>query len=350
MNESLRIAQVGPVATSIPPRKSRSVELITSLLTEELVVRGHTVTLFATGTSRTSATLRATFKQGYNENPSMWPWELCELFNLAAAIEHAQEFDLIHYQAVYAPTSLAFSRIITTPIVQTVHYTPASEQVAIWSRYPDAPFVAISHGQAKQMSSLNVVATIHHGLNLSVFPFSAVPQDYLLYLGRFTEGKGVLQAIKIAHQSGIRLVLAGEENDYYRTAVAPHVDGKHIVYVGEADHVQKVALLGGARALLYPLQSAEPFGLVLIEAMACGTPSAALDTGAVREIVEHGVTGGVFSSIDLLIAGLPMVLSLDRSRIRATAVSRFTSERMVDAYVCAYRRVIHAHRNGGSQD
>jgi glycosyltransferase involved in cell wall biosynthesis len=345
MSQLLRIAQVGPVATSTPPPKSSSIELVTSLLTEGLVARGHLVTLFATGRSLTSATLHATFERGYNEDAGMWPWELCELLNLAAALERAHEFDVIHYQAMYAPISLAFSRLVSTPIVQTVHHSPVPGEVSLWAKYPKAPFIAISHEQANRLRSLNVVATIHHGLDMSVFPFSATPEDYILFLGRFTEGKGVLQAIAIARRSRIRLLLAAAENDYYRTFVAQHVDGKHIVYVGEADHAQKVALLGGARALLYPVQSADAFGLVLIEAMACGTPTAALDVGAVGELIEDGVTGGVFASVNAIVAGLPRVLSLDRSRIRAAAVERFTSDRMVDAHVATYRRVVHEHAN-----
>jgi glycosyltransferase involved in cell wall biosynthesis len=344
MNQSLRIAQVGPVATSIPPLRSSSVELVTSLLTEGLVARGHIVTLFATNKSHTSATLHASCERGYNDDLGTWPWELCEMFNLAAAVERARDFDVIHYQAMYAPISLAFSRLITTPLVQTVHHSPTPAEVNLWSRYPRAPFIAISHEQAGRLRSLNVVATIHHGLDLSVYPFSATPDDYLLFLGRFTAGKGVLEAIEISRNCRLRLLLAAAENDYYRTVVAPQVDGRHIVYVGEADHAQKIALLSGARALLYPVQSAYPFGLVLIEAMACGTPTAALDVGAASELIEDGVTGGVFSSIDALVAGLPRVLSLDRSRIRAAAAERFASDRTVDAHIAAYQRVIREHK------
>src|SRR4051794_17484968 len=145
----LRIAQVGPVATAIPPPRSSSVELMTSLLTEGLVARGHDVTLFATGSSRTSARLHATFDRGYAEDPAMWPWELCELFNLAAAVERARDFDVIHYQAMYAPMSLAFTRVSGTPLVQTLHHAPGATEVDLWRRYPEAPFVAISQEQAR---------------------------------------------------------------------------------------------------------------------------------------------------------------------------------------------------------
>jgi glycosyltransferase involved in cell wall biosynthesis len=344
VSSPLRIGMVGPVATSIPPSGSSSVELFTSLLTEGLVARGHRVTLFATGTSRTSADLHATLPRGYGEDLSVWPWELCEMLNLAAALERASDFDVIHYQAMSWPVSLPLTRLVSVPLVQTVHHAPSRDEIALWSRYPEAPFVAISDEQAARLAGLNVVATIHHAVDTDAFAFSATPDDYLVYLGRFTEGKGVLQAIEVARQAGRRLILAAAENEYYKASVAPHVDGTQIVYAGEVGHSAKVKLLGGAQALVYPVQAAEPFGLVLTEAMACGTPVAALDRGAVREIVEDGVTGGIFSSLDALVAGLPAVTALDRARVRERAVTRFGLARMIDAYVAVYSRLAAGER------
>ena len=336
----LRIAQVAPVSTSVPPVRSGSIETMTSLLTEGLVRRGHDVTLFATGTSRTAAKLHAIYRQGYAEDESLWPWELCELFNLAAAVEQASSFDIIHHQAEYYPMSLAYSRVSPAPILQTLHHSPAPSEVALWSRYPEAPFVAVSDAQRRLLPGLNVVATVHHAIDTDAFAFRADPEDYLLFLGRFTEGKGVLQAIEAARRVGMRLVLAAADNEYYRAAVAPHVDERTVQYVGEVDRAAAVSLLGGARALLYPVQEGEPFGLVLTEAMSCGTPVAALDRGAVREIVEEGITGDVFDSLDALVCGLPRVLALDRRQVRARAVERFGVDRMVDAYVDVYQAVI----------
>jgi glycosyltransferase involved in cell wall biosynthesis len=313
---------------------------MTSLLTEGLVARGHAVTLFATGGSRTAATLAAAFPRGYFDDPGMWPWEAYEMFNLSAAIERAAEFDLVHYQAMYWPMSLPFARLAAAPLLQTLHHAPAPGEVALWTRYPEAPFVAISAEQARLLAGLNVVGTVHHGIDTASFTFRPHADDYLLFLGRFTEGKGVLAAIEVARRTGMRLLLAAAENDYYREVIAAHVDGSQIVYAGEVDHPAKVALLGGARALLYPVQAGEPFGLVLAEAMACGTPVAALDRGAVGELVDDGVTGGVFASIDELAAGLPRVLDLDRAAVRRQAVRRFGVDRMVDEYVEVYRRVL----------
>jgi glycosyltransferase involved in cell wall biosynthesis len=345
----LRIAQVAPVAQSVPPARSGSIETTTALLVDGLVSRGHDVTLFATASSVTKARLHAVFARGYCEDTSIWPWELCELFNLAAAVERSASFDVIHYQAEYYPMSLAYSRLSPTPVLQTLHHSPTAPEIALWSRYGDAPFVAVSSEQARLLAGLRVVAVIPHAVDTAAFAFRPVPGDYLLFLGRFSEGKGVLHAIEVARRTGTRLILAAAENEYYRDVVAPLVDQQQIVYVGEVGHAAKSTLLGGARALLYPVQAGEPFGLVMAEAMSCGTPVAALNRGAVREIVDEGTTGHVFDSLDALVEGLPGVMALDRARVRSRAVARFSPDRMVDAYVGVYSRLVAARAGHAAQ-
>ena len=345
-NDAMRIALVAPVAQSVPPARSGSIETVTDLLARGLVARGHDVTLFAAGSSETPANLHAVFGEGYHADESLWPWELCELFNLAAAVERASAFDVIHAQAEYAPLGLAYSRLSPAPVVHTVHHWPTGPEIALWSHYPEAPFVAVSAAQARRLAGLTVAGVVHHAVEPATLPFRANPDDYLLFLGRFTAGKGVLEAIDAARRSDMPLVLAAAENDYYREVVAPLVDGDRVIYRGEVDPAARAALLGGARALLYPLQADEPFGLVLAEAMTCGTPVAALDRGAVGELVDDGITGGVFGQLDRLVTGLPRIMALDRARVRARALERFHPNRMVEGYARIYAGLAKAVRRG----
>jgi glycosyltransferase involved in cell wall biosynthesis len=317
---------------------------MTSLLTEGLVACGHDVTLFATADSITSAKLHAIYSQGYWHDEKMWPWELYEMLNLSAAIERARDFDVIHYEAPYYPMAMAFARLSPTPIVQTLHHAPTPAETGLWSRYPEAPFVAISEEQARLLGDARVVGVVLHGIDIEAFTFRSEPDDYVLFLGRLTESKGVLQAIEVAKRTGMRLIIAAGEDAYYHEHVAPHVDGERVVYFGEADHAAKIELYGGARALLYPIQKPEPFGLVLIEAMACGTPVAALDKGAVREVVDDGVTGIVFNDLERMATELDSVLALDRSAVRERAATRFGVQRMVDEYIDVYRRLVAVER------
>src|SRR3954470_23431276 len=250
----MRIGDIAPVGASLPPPESGSVETVTLLLAEGLVARVHDVTLFATADSKTAAKLHAIYPHGYWHDEHMWPWELYEMLNLAAAVERSGQYDIIHYEAAYYPMSLAFTRLCATPIVQTLHHSPSAAEVQLWSRYPEAPFVAISQEQERLLSGLNIVGTVLHGIDTDNFAFREIPDDYLLFLGRFTDGKGPLQAIEIAKRLGMKLILAAAEDDYYRERVAPHVDGTRVVYFGEADFHAKVKLYGGARALVYPIQ------------------------------------------------------------------------------------------------
>jgi glycosyltransferase involved in cell wall biosynthesis len=347
MKRSLRIAHVGPVATTIPAPKNGSVELVTALLTDGLVERGHDVTLFGTGRTQTKAKLHATFPVGYWEDPhGLWPWEMVELMNLAAACERWKEFDLIQYQGAYYPMSIAFSKLVPIPMVHTLHHQPYAAQVAMWQRYRDTHYVAISAYQASALVGLSSVTTVLHGVDTDNFTFGDAPEDYLVFLGRFTPGKGVLQAIDVARKTGTRLLMAAPACEYYRSTIAPQVDGTLVRYLGELDFEGKTRLLAGARALLYPIQEGEPFGLVLVEAMACGTPVVALNKGAVPEIVKNGVSGYTFDTLDELIAGLPMVYALDRARVRQHVVDHFDAATMVTGYETLYRRLVSEHERG----
>jgi len=309
-------------------------------LTEGLVERGHDVTLFATGDSATKGELHATFPHGYWHDEEMYPWEFYEMVNLSAACERAVDFDIIHYQAAYYPMSLAFTRLVKTPFVQTVHLQPDESQLKLWKHYAEANFVAISNCQRDAMHSLNIVGTVYHGIETDAFTFRAKPDDYLLFYGRFMPEKGVLEAIEVAKRLGVRLLMAAPDDPYYYEAIKPHVDGKFVEYVGEVDHAGRNELLGGALAMLYPVQVGEPFGLVLVEAMACGTPVLALDKGAVSEIVVNGVNGFRVNSLSEMVEIFPQIVKLDRAKVCSFAVEHFGTGRMVDDYVKIYERIL----------
>lgn len=343
MAERLRIAQVAPIAGPVTPDTGRSIEHLVWLLTEELACRGHAVTLFATGDSRTSAALRAVYPRGYDHDDDLWDWQFHELLHMASAFEHAAEFDVIHSHVYHF--ALPFTRLVDTPVVHTYHVLPDDDVVRGYARYPEARIAAISHYQRRALASIPDVVVVHHGVDTEAFPFRPVGGDYLLFLGRIIPHKGPVEAIRLARGAGMRLVLAGpRDEDYFAAEVAPLIDGRWVRYVGPVNARERNALLAGAAALLYPVIVPEPFGLVMVEAMACGTPVLALGRGAVPEIVDNGVTGYHACNLESLAACLPDALALDRARVREMAVARFDARRMADDYVALYRRLASGRR------
>ena len=341
MARPLRIAQVAPIASAVTPTSTGSIEQLVFLLTEELQRRGHQVTLFATGDSQTSARLEATYPRGYGDDPDLWNWQLHETMHVASAFERAREFDVIHSHVYHY--ALPFTRLTGTPVVHSYHVIPDDDVVRLYARYREASVVAISRYQEGFFKGSSNVAVIPHGADIDAFPFRAAKGDYLLFLGRILRGKGVVEAVRLARLTGMRLVIAGPKNDddddYFRSEVAPLVDGRAVVYQGPVSPGERNLLLGGAAALVYPIAAPEPFGLVLIEAMACGTPVAAFARGAVPEIVENGVTGYGADDVGSLAAVMPAVLALDRTRVREAAARRFDHRQMVDRYLRVYERL-----------
>lgn len=338
MAERLRIAQVAPVAAPVTGDSTRSIEQLVWLLTEELVRRGHAVTLFATGDSRTSADLHAVYPRGYADDQDLWNWRLHETLHAVSAFERANDFDVIHSHVYYF--ALPFTRLTTTAAVHTHHILPNEDVVRAYARYPEANVVALSHYHRTVFQGLPGVTVIPNGIDTSAFPFNPARGDYLLFLGRMIPEKGPVEAIRVARKVGMRLILAGpRDDDYFEAEVAPLLDGRQVEYVGPVHVAARNTLLAGAAALLYPLADPEPFGLVTVEAMACGTPVAALGRGAVPEIVENGVTGYHTSDVDQLADRIPAAVALDRARVRQRAVDRFDYRRMVDDYLVLYRRL-----------
>jgi len=335
----VKIAQVATVGYPVHPARAGSIELVVWNLTEQLIALGHEVTVFATADSQTSGRLVAVLEAGYNSspNPPICDWLGSEWMNLCAAAERAGDFDLLHSHAYIYGVPLA--QVVDRPMVHTHHVGVSADNHEFVRRHPGSHVTAISAHQWSAYPGVRLLATIPHGLAPDAYVFHSVPRDYLCFLGRFIPGKGPVNAVEVARKLDIPLIFAGERTPYFTEAVEPLVDGDFIRYVGPVYGEAKSALLGGARALVYPLASPEPFGLVMVEAMLCGTPVAAIECGAVPEIVDAGVTGVYAKTLGELIERVPDALGLDRAAIRRRAERRFSARRMALDYLDAYQRI-----------
>jgi glycosyltransferase involved in cell wall biosynthesis len=323
-----------------PPRAYGPWELVTSLLTEALVARGVDVTLFATLDSETSGTLAGVVPRGYSEDPSL-DAKVWEALHIAHLFERAGEFDLIHNQADFIP--LVFSRLVETPIVTTIHGFSSPRILPAFERYNGrVHYVSIS--DADRAPSLDYAATIHHGIRAEEFPFDPQGGADLLFFGRIHPDKGAGEAIRAAQASGHRLVMCGlvQDEAYHQREVAPFIDGERVDYRGVVGGEERLRLLGKSRALLHLIGFDEPFGLSVIEAMACGTPVIAYRRGSMPELIEHGVTGFIVDSFDEAVAAIGRVGEIDRAACRRAVEQRFTVERMADEYLALYRRILGA--------
>ena len=340
----MRIAMLAPIAWRVPPRHYGPWELVVSLLTEGLVERGVDVTLFATADSLTRARLSAVCPRPYEEDASIHR-KAWECLHIAQVFEQAGEFDLIHNHFDFLP--LSYSSLVATPVLTTIHGFSAEGILPVYQKYNGrAHYVAIS--DADRHPSLDYVATVYHGIDFAQFTLRRAPGDYLLFFGRIHPDKGVAEAIQVARAAGRRLVLAGiiQDQRYFAREVAPYVDGDRVVYLGSVQPERRDELMGGAYALLHLVNFDEPFGLSMVEAMACGTPVIATRRGSVPEIVRHGESGFIVAPGDLdgAVAALPGAAQLDRERIRQSAGARFSRETMIDNYLQVYERILAEHR------
>lgn len=342
MTERLRIALVAPLAHPVTSTSTSSIELLVWLLAEELGRRGHEVTLWATGDSQTSARLQYSYRHGYAHDQELWNWEFHETRHLAAAFENAHQVDIIHTHVYHFLPPLA--RLVDVPVVHTDHVLANRDVLDAYADYPELHVAALSNYHRRKLASKAQVTVVPNGIDTDSFPFGAQPDDYLLFLGHLTRKKGPLDAIAVARQAGMRLVLAGRGGRHFQDEVAPLIDGDRVVYVGPVGVEERNTLLAKAAALVFPSAFLEPFGLVLVEAMACGTPVAAIDRCAVPEIVIPGVTGYHAPGPDALVERLPDVLRLDRARVRAEVARRFDYRRMVDGYEALYHRLVMERR------
>jgi len=333
----MRIAQISTMATIVGPTHSGSIEAGVWLLARELTRMGHDVTVLAAAGSHVDGKLVATLPGPYARDGSPDDWHLCEWINLCRAVEESGNFDVLHSHAYL--WGLPLEPLSQAPMLHTLHILPSQSEAQLRMMWPQARITSISHYQWSAFPELPPAPVVYHAVDPEQFPLQEQPGDYVVFLGRFTPGKGPVAAIEAARSVGMRLLLAGPENDYYREKVRPFVDGTSVEYIGSVTGTARAELLGGARALLYPVSEPEPFGLVMPEAMMCGTPVAATNLGAVPEIVDEGVTGYIAASPTDLPQQIERAISLDRRLVRQRAEERFSGERLASEYVALYEKM-----------
>ncbi|MBV6622048.1 MAG: glycosyltransferase family 4 protein [Rivularia sp. (in: Bacteria)] len=343
----MRIAQISPLWERVPPFRYGGIELIVKLLTEELVRRNHEVTLFASGDSIISSKLHSVHDRALRLDSSIQEPDIYHQMILADVYQKAYaDFDIIHSHIGYA--SLPYSSFVKTPTVHTLHGAFCSDTIKIHRRFREQPLISISEAQREPCLDLNYVRTVYNGIDTSVYPFYSTPAQpaYLAFIGRISPQKGAVEAIQIARANNLPLKMAGKvdlvDADYYREQVEPLIDGEQIQYLGEISHEDKVKLLGEAIATLFPIAWREPFGLVMIESMATGTPVIAMNLGSVPEVVADGKTGFVCDDTDTMTQMVPKATKLDRQTCREYIVSRFSVESMTDEYERAYSMVLNS--------
>ncbi len=344
----MRIAQIAPLHEAVPPKLYGGTERVVSFLTEELVAMGHDVTLFASGDSITSAKLEPIWPRALRLDPAIRDPIAPHMLLMEAVRQQADDFDVLHFHMDYWPFSL-FGRQ-RTPFVTTMHgRLDLPELQPVFNTFSKAPLVSISDSQRRPLPQANYVDTVHHGLPEHLLTPQGNPQGYLAFLGRIAPEKCPDRAIKIAQACGMPIKLAAKvdvaDKIYFEQNIRHLLDQPGVEMIGEISDREKPAFLSGAVGLLMPIDWPEPFGLVMIEAMACGTPVIAFNRGSVPEIVENGLTGFVVETIEEAVAAVAKLPSLDRAKVRQRFEQRFTARRMAEDYVNVYHRLAGEDRS-----
>jgi len=340
----MRIAQLCPPWIEVPPETYGGTELIASWLSDELTKRGHQVTLFATGGSKTSAELVETWPTAlWRENLSAPHAVFSLMYN--KLLERKDDFDIIHDHCEWYTSP--FSKFFNTPIVTTLHHPLTEETTILYKKFPNVNYVAISENQKKTGPGINIVETIHHGLPMEKYEFNSDPDDYLLWLSKITPEKGPAEAIELAKAAGEKLILSGyippDQGDYFEYRLKPMIDEDQIKFVGASDFKKKIELCKNAEAFLIPIDRPEPFGLVVAEAMACGTPVITTKRGAMPELVIDGKTGFLINSEKEAIKALKKINTISRKECRKHMEENFHLSKMVDQYEKLYKRLINSN-------
>jgi glycosyltransferase involved in cell wall biosynthesis len=349
----MRIAQIAPLFEAVPPKLYGGTERVVSSLTEALVDLGHDVTLFASGDSQTSAKLDAPWPRALRLDPDIRDWVATYTLLNEYVAQRAHLFDVLHFHIDYWPNSV-FTRL-GVPFVTTLHgRLDLPEFAAVYRMFPTVPLVSISDNQRTPIPDIGWVRTVHHGMAQNLLhppkdgPKGDAKGEYFAFLGRISPEKGIERAIRIAGACGTRLKVAAKVDKadaaYFKASVEPLLANAHVEFIGEINDAQKPEFLGNAKATLFAIDWPEPFGLVMIESMACGTPVIAMRRGSVPEVMEDGVTGFVVENVEEAIAACARLGELDRKTIRARFDARFTSRRMAQDYVAVYQKLIDARR------
>ena len=350
----MKIAQIAPPIESVPPRLYGGTERIVSYLTEELIAQGHDVTLFASGDSITKAKLVPSCPQALRLNPAVRDPIPYYMLMLSQLRRQASHFDIMHFHI--DQFHFPVFEDISQRVVTTMHGRQDMPDLKVlYAGFPDMNLVSISNAQRLPIQEIPVAATVYHGLPRDLHSVSLIPRGgYLAFLGRISPEKRLDRAIAIARAVGVPLKIAAKvdrvDEEYFRSEIEPLLQLPGVEYIGEIDDQRKTGFLQGARALLFPIDWPEPFGLVMIEAMACGTPVLAFQNGSVREVIDEGVTGHVVRSVEEGILKMGSVLALDRGRVRRRFEERFTATRMAKDYVKLYRSLIGGEVRRGSAD